>query len=601
MTEGQVQTPAFNPNKINEVPPERLQFPLRYSREAFEAPEGTEVTEFERTPEGYLEIEWQYKDVQRALALDFDQFAVASYDRPALEEAARTGVDAINESRAKLNEKRTELGEKPIEPVNVTEVNATFLRHVIRPNWREHIPASNSEESEAKWKEFKRQYPEHIQINLDELRLLDGKMRVLSGDQELQGEVQSIHAERIEVMRAASAFLGADKKVDAIAHRISELYRAAGASNRSLTAGEQRHIDRLQTQQEQIRSTKGAEITSEEMLTQVRTEVRRRTDIQRRRDFEHGLVLTDQMKAIIEDLLPSLAQGKPALLVGETGGAKTALAEYVCREYFGSEPEFISGYGDVNTYQVMGKATLKNEDGVPVSDYAPGPMVRGMEEGRPVIVDEGTAAPAEFLKRLNKILQLRPGDKFIVQEDSGREITVKPGFFILVTANEKSKRYKGVEDLSVEFQNRFGANIVRVYYPDHDVVYGQPPIENAIIARAALTDRSGNMVGGISPDELERFIRACHVTQQVFSGNFGTGFKDFVSAEQIADGKPGLDETVLAPRTMVALLEKVRDSNGKLSIDQVLQRFVTGIKSTKDRQQMTTILQGYDFLKSEEN
>jgi MoxR-like ATPase len=598
MMEEQIQTTPFDPNKINEVPPERLRFPLRYSREAFQPPESAAVTEFERTPEGYLEIEWQYKDVQRALALDFDQHVMATYDRPQLEEAVQSQVDAVNAKREEMNEERRQKSDDPIELVDVSTVNATFLRHLLRPNWQEQVPTDGGEDSEAKWQQFKDQYPEHIQINLDELRELDGKMRILSGDEELRTEVQSIHAERIEVMRAAAVFLGADRKIDALARRVSELYRAAGASNRSLTAGERKHIERLQTQQEQVRGTRGVEITSDRMLNEVKQEVHRRIDIQRRRDFEHGLVMTDQMRSIIDDLLPSLAQGKPALLVGETGGAKTALAEYVCREYFGVEPEFISGYGDVNTYQVMGKATLKNEGGAPVSDFAPGPMVRGMEEGRPVIIDEGTAAPAEFLKRLNKILQLRPGDKFIIQEDSGREITIKPGFFIMVTANEKSKRYKGVEDLSVEFQNRFGANVVRVYYPDSDVVYGQPPVENAVIAKAALTDRSGSMVSSIDPEELERFVRVCHVSQQVFSGNFGQGFQDFVSAEQIADSRPGLEEAVLAPRTMVALLEKVRDSNGTLSLDQVISRFVTGIKSGNDRSQMTTILQGHGFLKT---
>ena len=69
-----------------------------------------------------------------------------------------------------------------------------------------------------------------------------------------------------------------------------------------------------------------------------------------------------------------------------------------------------------------------------------------------------------------------------VQEDSGRIVEVHPGFCIIATANEKSKRYKGVDDLSVEFQNRFGANINRVRYPDHDKSYGEYPRENAQLA-----------------------------------------------------------------------------------------------------------------------
>jgi hypothetical protein len=579
---------GFDPNKINTVPAENVRFPERYSREAFDAPETATVSEFERTPEGYLEVEWQYREVERAVTLDFDHFASTAYTRGELEQRAAPQISTMNQQRAGL--------ETPAEPLDASAMPDKMLWHLVRPDWRAQLPQDDSEESRTNWEKFKAGYPEHIQINLEELRDLDGKMRTLSADEDLRTEVQSIHAERISVMRAASAFLGAERKTTDLSRRAADLYRAAGASNRSLTAPERRHIERLEAQQIQLKESRGQAITSSEMLGQVKIELQRRMNIQRRRDFDRGLVLTDQMEGIIDELLPSLSQGRPALLVGETGGAKTALAEFISRQYFGQEPDFISGYGDVNSYQVMGKMSLANEDGATVSEFVPGPVVRAMEAGKPLILDEINAMPPEFLKRLNKIVQLRPGDTFVVQEDSGREVTLKPGFVIIATANEKSKRYKGIEDLSVEFQNRFGANVVRIAYPDHDVVYGQPPLENAIIARAALTDRAGGFVDGVKPEELERFVRACHVTQQVFSGNFGIGFNNYVSSQQIADNRPGLQEAVLAPRTMVALLEKVRDSYGKVNLDQVVGRFVSGIKTKEDRDTMTTILKGYGFL-----
>ncbi len=606
-------SPATSQDELHQPPvevvPEAQSFPHKYSVEAFEAPVAADVTEFERSPEGYLEIEWQYRDTQRALALDFDHFMIGkSLSRDELEAQVQAQIDEINTAREAIAAEPIEarrLDENVLRRLarlstadNGTEdqLGDKQLRRLARPIWQEKMPKSDSPEEMEAWEAFKNEYPEHMQINLEELRTLDGKMRLLSKDTELQTSVQEIHGDRLEVMRVASAFVGADRKIEAIARRVAELYRGVGVSNRSLTAAEQRHIDRLQAQSAQIRGERGKQIKTPEMLAEVRTELRKRMDIQRRHDFEHGLVLTDQMRTIIDELLPSLAQGRPVLLVGETGGAKTALAEFISREYFGVEPEFISGYGDVNSYQVMGKMNLGNEDGATVSNFIPGPMVRAMEAGVPLILDEINAMPPEFLKRLNKIVQLKPGDKFTIQEDSGREVTIKPGFVIIATANEKSKRYKGIEDLSVEFQNRFGANVIRVLYPDSDVVYGQNPLENAIIARAALTDRSGNLVGGIEPEELERFVRACHVTQQVFSGNNGQGFRDFVDPQRLVDGKSGLEEAVLAPRTMVALLEKVRDSYGKVSLNTVLERFVSGIKSPNDRKQITTILQGQSFL-----
>jgi hypothetical protein len=581
--------------QIQEPPapsPVQLEYPARYAHEHVTPPDGAEVTEFEASAAGFIEIEEQYREIQQALALDFDNHAT-TFDRQQLEAMAAPEVEAVNTAR--------QASENPTAPIETSSLNDRLLRHLARPQWQDHLPADKSEESEAAWTAFKSEYPEPMQLNLEELRELDGKLRVLSNDEALQTEVRSLTAERIAVMRAASVYQGAERKITALSRRAAETYRASAVSNRSLTAAERRHLDRLQGEQIELRNNRGNAITSPEMLTDVKAELRTRISIQRRRDFERGLVLTDQMQGIIDELLPSLAQGKPALFVGDTGGAKTALAEYISHEYFGVEPEFISGYGDVNSYQVMGKMTLRNEDGTTVSDFVPGPIVRAMEAGKPLILDEVNAMPAEFLKRLNKIAQLRPGDKFTIQEDSGREVTVKPGFVIIATANEKSKRYKGVEDLSVEFQNRFGANVVRIYYPDHDVVYGRAPIENAIIARAAMSDRSGRLVPGVSGEELEQFVRACHVTQQVFSGNFGQGFRDFIPAERMVDNKPGLDEAVLAPRTMVALLEKVRDSNGTVTLNQTIERFVSGIKSENDRQQMVLILNGYGFLNDRGN
>lgn len=582
----------FDPNRINTIDPARVRFPERFSLETLTAPKNAVVTLFEGTLEGFMELELEYTEVERAVNLDFYHLAATTLTRPQLEERAAPALKRMNQQRASL--------ETPIDPLETAALDDRFLRHLVRPDWRAYAPQDTSEASVAKWEQFKLQYPENLQINLEELQELDGKMRVLSTDKELCTEVQGMHAERIGVMRMASAFLAADRKLQSLSRREVDIYRAAASSNRSMTTAEQRHLRRLGAQRSDVQASKGRGITSYEILEQVKGEVQRRINIQRRRDFEKGLVMTSQMELIINELLPSLASGRPALLVGETGGAKTALAEYISRNYFGKEPEFVSGYGDVNSYQLMGKMSLTEKDGATVSEFVPGPIIRAMEHGKPLILDEINAMPPEFIKRLNKIIQMRPGDRLIVQEDSGRQVTIKPGFMIIATANEKSKRYKGIDDLSVEFQNRFGANVVRIAYPDSDVVYGEAPIDNTIIARAALTDRSGQLLA-VDTNELERFVRACHVSQQVFSGNFGAGFSNYSTTENIRDKQPGLAEAVLAPRTMVALLEKVRDSYGRVSLEQTVQRFVSGIKLEADRRVMTIILQGYGFLTDDRN
>ena len=111
--------------------------------------------------------------------------------------------------------------------------------------------------------------------------------------------------------------------------------------------------------------------------------------------------------------------------------------------------------------------------------------------------------PSEFLKRLNRILQLGPGDRFGVQEDAGREVTIAQGFAILATANEQTPhRYRGLDRLSAELVNRFGANGYRVHYPDAENAYEDFPRENVLLALAAVVDERAALPDGLTHDEV---------------------------------------------------------------------------------------------------
>jgi len=309
-----------------------------------------------------------------------------------------------------------------------------------------------------------------------------------------------------------------------------------------------------------------------------------------------GLLLTGQMRTIREESLASLRRGEPLLLIGETGGAKTALAEHLSHLVAPGEPEFVSGYGDITSGQVIGSHALRAEGGATLTEFQPGPLVRAMRDGRPIILDELNAMPAEFLKRLNRILQLRPGDQFSVQENAGEALTIAPGFVILATANEPSaRRYRGIEQLSAELINRFGANTFRVHYPDTGISFTDLPRENLLIASAAASDREGRIMGGVTADELLRVARAAMISQHVFTGSQEEGFRDVVSTERTIDGRAGLEETVLAPRTMVALVTKVARSAGAITMEHALNRFVQGIMHPEDRDVMALIFRGQGF------
>lgn len=534
--------------------------------------EAVKLDQGERTVDGFIELGWEHVQLQRALHQDF-QHDIAHWDRLKLEDTVEPLINEINEGRSS----------QEAAPIKISEVSESILRRMAEPHWLKEIEPEDYETESAR-------YPEHIKVNLDELRTVDAKLRVLSEDPDLRQKAERQNQETTQAIKAATAWIKTDTKIDDCARKISELYQVAAASGRPLTKADKKYIERLETTQEELRTHRGEEITSKEMIEPTVKQVERLERRKRRREFERGLVVTDGMKRIITEVLPSLARGNPTLFVGETGGAKTALAEFLSREYMGKEPELVSGYSDVNGYQLMGKTGLNSKEGATVSEFIAGPVVRAMEAGLPLILDEINAMPSEFLKRLNKILQLRPGDRMTIQEDSGREVIVKPGFCIVATMNEKSKRHKGVDDLSAELLNRFAANTYRIRYPDHDTANGQVPRENLMIAVAALTDEVGEFAIELPPNQLENFVKAAHITQKLYSGEYGAAEANYLSSDKRADGGPGLDDAVLAPRTMVAVLDKVRTSYGSLPLDTVLKSWLDGVKNRGDREVIGKIL-----------
>lgn len=594
-------------------PPEPQHYPEAISRSSID--EATETHEpsaeqLFQTPEGYLELEQESRELQQALALDFSIWTAKISDGK-LRERAQPHVDALNSQRGQEDQ------------VDITKVTRPFLQQLMRPKWHEHFPVDDSEEEQSKWRTFSEQWPEHIQENLEELLVVDGELRQQAANPVLMKEVNGIREEQLEVMRTASAFLGADRTLKILTKREAGLRAQAALSNRGLTRRERTNLEAIEDHRMEARERQAATITSSEVVD----EVAKRRAIKDVRDLHKGLLLTDQMEGYIDYVLPSLVSGNPVLLIGDTGGAKTAFAKFISREYLGKEPEFISGNSEVNGYQLAGKSKLRpadkyNDDELDdmmkqigketdtilgpqnqelirkqaidrlkartgtVSDFDFAPMTRAMEQGVPLIIDEINAIPADFLKRLNEVALLRPGQPYTPQEDSGKSIMIQPGFCIIATANEKSKRYKGVEDLSVELANRFGANRLRIEYPDALVPDGRVPKDNLRLALAFLRDRSGNIDPSIDLQKVGSFVRAAHVTQKLFTGS------DIPTDLDPAVVARGVKDAVIAPRNITDILAKIKEGKG---FDEVLINFVNGFKDPTDRKALTMILEKNSF------
>ena len=541
----------------------------------------------DRTVEGVVELMTGLRESMQAVRSDWR--TVVAGDRQLLEQLAAPHVERINVSRRK---------DHPEEPdIAVSKISENFLLGLAEPDWEGQMPRDTSEEELRRWEDFKNEHPD-VADNLEDWYMYHAKLHELRNDTGLMERFdEEYRGEQMAATRAAAEFLRAQDRKDAISRRMASLRAKAVRMGRPLTAGERRKITAWQKQLSEVDDN--IDIPPNSSKERFLEEVTRLQVREWKRQLDSGLLMTEQMQTIIDETLPAMVRGEPTLFVGETGGAKTALAEYMVQTYFGVDPEFVSAYGDVNSYQLIGKQELREENGASVSEFVPGPIIRAMEQGTPLILDEINAMPSELLKRLNKIMQLRPGDRFTVQEDSGRAVEVQPGFCIIATANEKSKRYKGVDDLSVEFQNRFGANINRVRYPDHDKGYDEYPRENAQLAMAAVATKRGELPPDIDEGDFENFVRAARLSQQIFSGTNGEGYNQFIDTEKMVDDRPGLEETVLAPRTMVDILHKVAGSYGTVSLKRACQTFLDGIKNPNDRQVMHHILEYHDLLPEE--
>lgn len=541
----------------------------------------------DRTVEGVVELMTGLRESMQAVRSDWRTAAMG--DRQLLEQLAAPHVERINVSRRK---------DHPEEPdIAVSKISENFLLGLAEPDWEGQMPRDTSEEELRRWEDFKNEHPD-VADNLEDWYMYHAKLHELRNDTGLMERFdEEYRGEQMAATRAAAEFLRAQDRKDEISGRMASLRAKAVKMGRPLTAGERRKIAAWQKQLSEV--DENIDIPPNSSKEQFLEEVTRLQVREWKRQLDSGLLMTEQMQTIIDETLPAMMRGEPTLFVGETGGAKTAMAEYMVQTYFGVEPEFVSAYGDVNSYQLMGKQELREENGASVSEFVPGPIIRAMEQGKPLILDEINAMPPELLKRLNKIMQLRPGDRFTVQEDSGRVVEAQSGFCIIATANEKSKRYKGVDDLSVEFQNRFGANINRVRYPDYDKGYDEYPRENAQLAMATVATQRGELPPDIDEGEFENFVRAARLSQQIFSGTNGEGYNQFIDTEKMVDDRPGLEETVLAPRTMVDILHKVTGSYGTVSLKRACQTFLDGIKNPNDRQVMHHILEYHDLLPEE--
>ena len=294
-----------------------------------------------------------------------------------------------------------------------------------------------------------------------------------------------------------------------------------------------------------------------------------------------GVIFTDSMVEAIEKMVVNTSLGKPTLLSGDKGIAKTQAVKYISQLIAPDKATLmVSGHGDIMSHELVGKYTQDPETGKIV--FQPGPVTKGAHDGRPVLLHEVNIGDQSVVMRMQDMLLLEPGKVFALQENGLEDILIQSGFVVFMTANE-GERYMGREQLDTAFRDR--TDKISFTYPDAS----KKPLSDTMpetlrLAFAAAVDTNGRLSDRIDIADLTYLARLAHVSQQLYtqpSRNVnleGKKVPDGGTVTRMLDDEPILSDCI-TPRKMidvilraqrnlpgVELLKLIREKLGELDI-----------------------------------
>ncbi|MBB2893642.1 ATP-binding protein [Flexivirga oryzae] len=175
-----------------------------------------------------------------------------------------------------------------------------------------------------------------------------------------------------------------------------------------------------------------------------------------------GTVVTPKYlgsRRLVEIAISSLATDRALLLLGVPGTAKSWLGEHLSAAISGTSTLVVQGTAGTPEESLRygwNYAKLLAE-GPTRSAVVPSPVMRAMEDGSLVRVEELTRIPADVQDALISILS----EKSLPLPELDDEVQAQRGFNVIATANNRDK---GVNDLSSALRRRF--NTVVLPLPD---------------------------------------------------------------------------------------------------------------------------------------
>ncbi|WP_134700543.1 MoxR family ATPase [Ammoniphilus sp. YIM 78166] len=151
---------------------------------------------------------------------------------------------------------------------------------------------------------------------------------------------------------------------------------------------------------------------------------------------------------LLVDTLAALMMGKNVLLKGPTGAGKTKFAETLSA-LFNQPMHMVNCSVDLDAESLIGGRFIAYKDEKQVIEFAPGPVIKAMNHGHFLYIDEVNMAKPETLPLINGVLDYR---RMVTNPYTGDVVKAKQGFRVIAAINEG---YIGTVPLNEALMNRF--------------------------------------------------------------------------------------------------------------------------------------------------
>ena len=174
--------------------------------------------------------------------------------------------------------------------------------------------------------------------------------------------------------------------------------------------------------------------------------------------LDNGFVVVPKYignRRIIETAIATLATDRALLLLGVPGTAKTWVSEHISAGISGDSTLLIQGTAGTSEESIRygwNYARLLAE-GPSMGALVASPLMRGLETGKIVRIEELTRIPADVQDTLITVLS----EKTLPIPELNSDVLARKGFNIIATANDRDK---GVNDLSSALKRRFNTVVL---------------------------------------------------------------------------------------------------------------------------------------------